>query len=175
MYALFENNTIKPYSSLPKNWRNISGLNLLKDESELKKLGWYKVVIDSPQYDEQTQILSGYNYTYDSENDRIVQTAIIIDKPVLTPEELEQRLQEKRMAMVCTNYQARQALILAGLYNSVELAMSDPNVDLSAKVAWEYAGNFYRISPFISSIAVSLGLTDEQLDSLFEQAMSIGV
>lgn len=175
MYALFENNTIKPYSSLPKNWRNISGLNLLKDESELKKLGWYKVVTDNTEYNQATQMLYGYDYTYDSENDKIVQTAIIIDKPVLTPEELDRQLQEKRMSMVCTNYQARQALILAGLYNSVDLAMNDPNVDLSAKVAWEYAGNFYRISPFVSSIAVSLGLTDEQLDNLFEQAMSIGV
>lgn len=175
MYAFFENNIIKTYSSLPKNWRNVSGLNLLKDEAELKKLGWYKVVLDNPQYDEQTQMLSHYDYAYDAENDRIIQTAIIVDKPATSPEELDRQLQEKRMAMVCTNYQARQALILAGFYNSVELAMSDPNVDLSAKVAWEYAGNFYRISPFISSIAVSLGLTDEQLDNLFEQAMNIGV
>lgn len=175
MYGLFENNKITIYPSLPKSWRNISGLNLLTNEVELKRLGWYKVILDSPEYNPETQEISNYTYFYDYNSDQVKQQAIIVEKIPLTQEEIDLQIYEKRLSMVCTNYQARQVLVLAGLYDSVQSAMNDPNVDISAKLAWEYAANFYRISPFISSIAQSLGLSDEQLDDLFEQAMSIGV
>ena len=43
------------------------------------------------------------------------------------------------------------------------------------KIAWEYASEFRRLSPAILGMAGALGLTDEQLDSMFEQGSQIEV
>lgn len=173
MYALVENNEIIQIDeSLPSSWRNISGLNLLSDINKLKQLGWYVVDVQNISYDEETQKISGYNNIYDAINDKVIRTPIIID---ITSEEILQELQKKRQKMVCTNYQARVILTQMNLYSIVENIMSAPQTDPLAKIAWEYASNFYRISPFVNSIASVLNLTDEQLDALFEQAMEISV
>lgn len=173
MYALVENNEIiQVTEGLPSGWRNISGLNLLSDINELKQLGWYVVDVQNISYDEETQKISGYNNIYDVINDKVVRTPIIVN---ITSEEILQELQKKRQKMVCTNYQARVILTQMNLYSTVENIMSDPQTDPLAKIAWEYASNFYRISPFVNSIASVLNLSDEQLDTLFEQAMEISV
>lgn len=48
-WVLVENGQIQEYhGSLPKNWKNISGLDLLiNDLSALKNLGWYPVTQDT--------------------------------------------------------------------------------------------------------------------------------
>lgn len=175
MYAHKANDTITVYQSLPKNWKNVSGLNLLTDIAELKSLGWYKVVLDTTEYDINIKEISHYDYTYDINRDEVVQSAVLVDKPIPSEEQLEEELRIKRSTMICSNYQARQALVLSGLYNAVESAMNDPNVDISAKLAWEYSATFYRISPFITAIASSLGLSEDDIDNLFITAMNIGI
>ena len=45
MYAHVENGSVTYRGSLPKSWRNISGLNLLNgDDDYLKTLGWFPYV-----------------------------------------------------------------------------------------------------------------------------------
>lgn len=63
-YVLVENGTITEYhGSLPTSWRNISGLNLLKDDVPLLvSHGWYPVVKVSVDYDTSTHRISKYNY-----------------------------------------------------------------------------------------------------------------
>jgi len=55
MYAHIENGVIDYQGSLPKNWRNVSGLNLSDGDNDfLKTIGWFPLeVIDVPLNDNQ--------------------------------------------------------------------------------------------------------------------------
>lgn len=70
-------------------------------------------------------------------------------------------------------YQARIALLNAGLLASVEAMMADPATPQSAKIAWEYATQWNRNSDFIASLGPALGLTSSQIDDLFRAAIQI--
>lgn len=74
---------------------------------------------------------------------------------------------------VVTPYQARVALLNAGLLDAVAAMMESTDVDPAAKIAWEYATGFYRNSPFIVSLRSTLGLTPEQIDALFIAASEV--
>lgn len=67
-----------------------------------------------------------------------------------------------------TPRQARLALLSAGLLDQVEIAVKDAGG--ATKIAWDYATIIYRDDPLIMSLSASLGLTDAQVDALFEQA-----
>ena len=70
-------------------------------------------------------------------------------------------------------FQARAALMNAGLYDTVDAAMQQAGgVNL---VAWEYATEVRRDSPMVQAMAQQLGLTEEQVDNLFRQAADITV
>ena len=72
-----------------------------------------------------------------------------------------------------TRFQARAALHLAGLLQSVDAMMSDPSADMLAKLAWQDAQEFKRTSPTVLAMAKALNLTDKQVDDLFVQAAGI--
>lgn len=77
---------------------------------------------------------------------------------------------------VVNRYQARQALVLAGLFNQVQPfieAIPDPTERMLMQVAWDDAQNFMRDDPFLVKIAVALNLTDADLDALFTTAASL--
>lgn len=69
-WVYVEDNIIKEYHDLlPENWRNVSGLNLSKNDLPfLKSLGWFPVVKEYQSYDENYFRVDGYNYTI-REND----------------------------------------------------------------------------------------------------------
>ena len=71
-----------------------------------------------------------------------------------------------------TNYQGRQALINAGLFNVVDGIVA-ASTDLNLKNAWDYAPNLLRDSPFIASLKSAASLTDAQIDELFTAAAAI--
>jgi len=71
-----------------------------------------------------------------------------------------------------TAYQAKIQLSRAGLYDSVVTTVNtSDNPEL--KIAWEVATTFERNSPFILALQPELGLTDAQVDDLFQQASQI--
>ena len=71
-----------------------------------------------------------------------------------------------------TAYQAKIQLTRAGLYDSVVNTINtSDNPEL--KIAWEVATSFERNSPFILALQPELGLTDAQVDDLFQQASLI--
>ena len=71
-----------------------------------------------------------------------------------------------------TAYQAKIQLSRSGLYDSVVTTVNtSDNPEL--KIAWEVATSFERNSPFILALQPELGLTDEQVDDLFQQASLI--
>lgn len=67
-----------------------------------------------------------------------------------------------------TPYQARRALNAAGLRDAAEAAIAAASQDV--RDAWEYALTIERRSPFIEAIGSALGLTEQQIDSLFVAA-----
>lgn len=92
-----------------------------------------------------------------------------------TPEEADAQLAEYRSGLQCSMRQARLALLQQGLLSQVEAAIAAmPEPDKSAvTIEWEYAHVVDRNSPWMSAMAAALGLTDEQLDGLFELALTL--
>lgn len=68
-------------------------------------------------------------------------------------------------------YQARAALLGAGLLDAVEYAVV--HADRQVQLAWEYATTVRRTSPFITAMSGALGLTDAHLDALFVAAAAV--
>jgi hypothetical protein len=80
-WALVENNEIKEIrSSLPRNWRNISGLNLSSDKVEwLASLGWIKITKNHQEYNSETHEITEYHHSF--QNDQVVETITVAQKP----------------------------------------------------------------------------------------------
>ena len=70
-------------------------------------------------------------------------------------------------------YQARIALLNAGLLDAVNALVANPSTPRQAVIAWEYATVIERYSPFISSLAPALSLNDAQVDALFIAAAQV--
>jgi hypothetical protein len=83
--------------------------------------------------------------------------------------------EEKRQRMEVTMRQARLALLQQGLLENVTAAIAlIPEPDKSKiSIEWEYASTVERTSPWMSTMGAALGLTDEQLDQLFETASTL--
>lgn len=71
-----------------------------------------------------------------------------------------------------TNFQARAALIAAGLFETVDAAVKSA-ADPVALQAWEYANEVHRHGHLVTSFAARLGLGPEALDALFRRAATI--
>ena len=74
---------------------------------------------------------------------------------------------------VITNYQARAALIQAGLFDTVAGMIQQLGPSSLEFQAWEYANTFVRNSPFIVSMESALGLSEDQVDALFKTSSEI--
>lgn len=81
----------------------------------------------------------------------------------------------KSLPGTVTNFQARSALIAAGLFNTVDAAIKALGVDSDAYQAWEYNNTFTITSPLLNQIASQLGLSADELALLFQQAEVIEV
>lgn len=79
---------------------------------------------------------------------------------------------EIREKMVVSMRQARLALLQANKLSLVDDAIAlIPEPDHSAiKVEWEYANTVERNSPWMGTMGQALGMTDEDLDNLFQIA-----
>lgn len=84
-----------------------------------------------------------------------------------------QTLDEWRASASVSRFQARAALLNAGLLDSVQTKMSDPATPALARLAWTDAQEFRRMSPTVLTMGQALDLTDVQLDDLFKQAATI--
>ena len=83
-------------------------------------------------------------------------------------EEIAERLAARREAMTCTPRQARLALAYADLLTAVEAWVAEQGD--ATKIEWEYASEIRRTVGLVTSAASTMGLTDEQIDALFEHA-----
>lgn len=69
-----------------------------------------------------------------------------------------------------TRLQARLALIDAGLWDAVTAYFADPARTPAELAFWEDAQTWYRNDPVIAAAGTALGLTPEQIDTLFIDA-----
>lgn len=72
--------------------------------------------------------------------------------------------------------QARLALHTAGLLSNVNATLAgitDEDTRVKAQIEWEYATEVDRSSSLLAAMKGALGLTDEQLDSLFVSASQL--
>ncbi|MGA1860316.1 hypothetical protein VH569_30400 [Azospirillum sp. 11R-A] len=89
----------------------------------------------------------------------------------LTPAEIEAA--KPPVPVTVTNFQARAALLAAGLFDQVNDALLALPANSTARQAWEYANELTRNGTLVNSMAETLGLTSAQLNDLFRQAVTI--
>lgn len=92
-----------------------------------------------------------------------------------TPEEVEQNSANRRNRMVVTPRQARLALLSVGKLADIDTAISalDEPTKLAVQIEWEYATTIERNSPWVISMTESLGMTELEIDLLFEMAKEL--
>lgn len=83
----------------------------------------------------------------------------------------EWALRKRRERMQVTRYQAKAALLEAGLLEQAEAVVAASD-DPQLTIAWQEAG-FIRLSAFVDQVGAELGLTPEQIDDLFIRAAKI--
>ena len=76
---------------------------------------------------------------------------------------------------VVTMRQARLALLQQGLLASIQPAIDalDEPHRSGANIEWEYSQTVERTRPFVLTLGEALGLTDDDLDALFELAATL--
>lgn len=97
--------------------------------------------------------------------------AVTYELVALTPEEIV--AQRPPVPAVVTNFQARAALLAAGLFDQVDAAIKAQPVTSAAYQAWEYANELTRAGVLVNTMAAELGLSAGQLDELFRAAAEI--
>jgi hypothetical protein len=92
-----------------------------------------------------------------------------------TEAELSVKLEARRALMVVTMRQARLALLQQGLLASIQPAIDalDEPHRSGANIEWEYSQTVERTRPFVLTLGEALGLTDDDLDALFELAATL--
>ena len=83
------------------------------------------------------------------------------------------KVAEARAKRSVTPYQARVALLRAGKLGPINQFMNDPQTPEEAKLAWEYAIAIQRNSAFIAALGPALGMTEAEIDTLFDVAETV--
>jgi len=88
-----------------------------------------------------------------------------------TMDEALNGLPRDRAGMSCTPRQARLALAYAGLLDTVDAWVAAQGA--ATKIEWEYASEVRRTVGLVTSAATELGMTEDQIDGLFEYAVTL--
>lgn len=91
--------------------------------------------------------------------------AEVLKNPSETPE------QKRAQMRPLSARQVRLILNIAGYRAAVEAGVSQASQEVQDE--WNYANEFERTSPVLNGMAQALGLTDEQVDALFEQGVTL--
>ena len=94
-----------------------------------------------------------------------------IPLPEFTDEELLQQIEDAKPKVV-TMRQARLALLQSGLLQTVQDAIAN-STDEAMKIEWEYATEVKRDWGSLITLVTQLGITDLQLDDLFQLASTL--
>ena len=94
-----------------------------------------------------------------------------IPEPEFTDAELLQQIEDAKPKVV-TMRQARLALLQSGLLQTVTDAILN-GTDEAMKIEWEYATEVKRDWNSLVALTTALGITDLQLDDLFQLASTL--
>lgn len=120
---------------------------------------WRVIGEVTPAYNSDTQHLSGKVLQILPDETAAYVWTVVENPPPVVPQQIQM-------------WQARAILLRAGLLGAVDQAVkaaTNPEIE----IAWEYAPNVVRNSAFVSAMADTLGLTDEQIDNLFIEGAKI--
>ena len=92
-------------------------------------------------------------------------------EPEFTDAELLQQIEDAKPKVV-TMRQARLALLQSGLLATIETAIAN-GTDEAMKIEWEYATEVRRDWGSLITLVTQLGITDLQLDALFQLASTL--
>lgn len=125
----------------------------------------------APAYDSMTQIAREIDPVLTDKGHYEKQWEVIDLDPTVVAERKAAALQTKRETLVCTPWQIRKAMTALGIRDAVEAAVAVATQDV--KDAYNYAQDFKRLDPFVTDIGAAVSKTDEELDALFELAMTL--
>jgi len=133
---------------------------------------WWPEVNESLPLPDEFYRYGAETLTLDSERKVVVVTQEI---ELLTDSEIAGIIQSRRALMVVTMRQARLALLKQGLLASIQPAIDalDEPHRSRANIEWEYSQEVERNRPFVELLSQALGLTDDDLDALFELAATL--
>ena len=92
-------------------------------------------------------------------------------EPEFTDAELLQQIEDAKPKVV-TMRQARLALLQSGILQTVQDAIAN-STDEAMKIEWEYATEVKRDWDSLVTLTTALGITDLQLDDLFQLASTL--
>ena len=92
-------------------------------------------------------------------------------EPEFTDAELLQQIEDAKPKVV-TMRQARLALLQSGILQTVQDAIAN-STDEAMKIEWEYATEVKRDWGSLVALTTALGITDLQLDDLFQLASTL--
>lgn len=174
MHALIQGQTVIQYPYNTADLRNDNPQTSFPSpmtDGELAEWGVLRVYPVDPPESTDTQTLVEGPPEWDG--GKWVQTWTVTD---LTPEQIAERLQQRRSAMSVPRLAARLALINAGLWDNIP-ALIDAIPDATQKAQtlafFEDARNWKRLDPTVIALGTGLGLDDAELDALFEAAQTI--
>lgn len=92
-----------------------------------------------------------------------------------TEQEIADNLAASRAEMIVTPRQARLALLGAGKLADIDAAIEllEEPTKTAVKIEWEYAIQIERMSSWVQAMTLALGMTDEEVDALFELAATL--
>lgn len=89
----------------------------------------------------------------------------------------QERIGAESARLPLTARQLRLGLVSNGFsLDQVEAtiaAIEDPQARAVAQIEWEYASQFERDHPLLQQVGAALGLTEAQIDNMWQQALSL--
>ena len=118
----------------------------------------------------QSSLTDGIRRQYTDLLDEWIKDGGIVEEQY-TAEELLQQIEDAKPKVV-TMRQARLALLQSGLLQTVQDAIAN-STDEAMKIEWEYATEVKRDWDSLVTLTTALGITDLQLDDLFQLASTL--
>ena len=176
-----------PNTSLPKVWTEATceslGIDPVLASPQPTPSGDYKVVVrDGVEQDANDNWVYAWTerdmfteYSEDVTDEEGVTTTNVVTVQDQIDAYEANKLATKREGMVVTMRQARLALSQAGKLTAVNeaIAVMDEPDKTAVSIEWEYGSTVERVSPWIDTMATALGMTGEEMDALFELAVTL--
>ena len=153
--------------SLPRVWTQATLEGLGIDpvlEGERPEAGDYEVVVK----DAVTQVNGNWTQQYKTAPMFTATDDATVEEQIAEYE--ANKLQKRREGMTVSNKDLRLALNDQGVYGDVEGAMAKSTNTTELEIHWNFSTTVNRLDPWVVEVGSALGMSDDQLDALFEAA-----